>query len=115
MIPISALVPESHRAAWRRPAQVAPLRRPSASSRGTAPGSRRARGPLAVDFRVLLLAQANRLRCDLDQPVVAEFQRLLVGSLDHCVESLVVVSHPQQQNGRACGGEKWGQEVTYPG
>src|SRR5690606_8687541 len=49
-----------------------PPRRRAGAARGTAPGSRRARGPLAVHLGAQLLAQADRLRRDLDQLVVVD-------------------------------------------
>src|SRR5690606_765609 len=66
------------RPAWPRswPGHRGP-RHPGAS-RGTAPGSRRAAGPLAVDLGAQLLAQPDLLGRDLDQLVVVdELQRLL--------------------------------------
>src|SRR5690606_5563607 len=69
-----------------------PPRRRAGATRGTAPGSRRARGPLAVHFGAQLLAQADRLRRDLDQLVVVdELQRLLERELDRRHQALVVV------------------------
>src|SRR5690606_13817244 len=57
-----------------------------------ASASRRARGPLAVHFGAQLLAQADRLRRDLDQLVVVdELQRLLERELDRRHQALVVV------------------------
>src|SRR5690606_24458550 len=89
---VSGRVPGPRCVPLRRPAPAAPPHRRSVASPGTAPGSRRARGPPALDFGALLLAQADLLGRDFHQLVVVdEFQRLLERELHRRDQALVVV------------------------
>src|SRR6478735_6209338 len=65
-----------------------------------------ARGPLAIDFGALFLAQADRVRRDLDQLVVGdELQRLLERHLDRRDQAFVVVLAGSAEVGQLLGAQ----------
>src|SRR5690606_9910057 len=101
------------RAAPGRGVAAVPPRRRAGATPGTAPGSRRARGPAAVDLGAQLLAQPDLPGRDLDQFVVVdELQRLLERELDRRHQALVVVLAGGAEVGQLLGAQGVDREVV---